>query len=152
MIYSLRVSTTSNATAGASGANTAIQAMMPAGREMKLLAVLVKPEQLTNTQQSGLWVVDRISAVATGSALTPLELNPSGAASAITDTAKTISTTLACTNTVVAGDDPIVHLADGWNDLAKYEIWSGTNQGFAIRRATAPTGAQVVNLCMLWEE
>lgn len=149
--YSLRIETTSNATAGAAAANAALQTLMPAARNSKLLAVLVKPQQLTNTQQSGLWAIDRISAIAaTGSAQTPLELDEGGAASAHADTAHSASTTLALTNTNVS--DALLYLNDGWNFFEKWNIMSGIAQGFALRRVTAPTGAQVVDLCMIWEE
>lgn len=147
--YSLTTESTSNATAG-----TAIQFLMPASRGCRLLAVLIKPQQLSNTQQSGRWVVDRITAVATGSALTPFVLSNDGPASAITDTTITISTTLLCAPTVA--NSAICELADGWNLFAPRgrlpELRSGLNRGFAIRRATAPTGAQVVGITAIWEE
>ena len=148
--YSLTVESTSNSNTG-----TAIQFLMPASRECRLVAVLIKPQQLTNTQQSGRWVVDRISAVATGSSLTPFVLSNEGAASAISDTTISISTTLACAPTVA--NSAIVELADGWNVFdpkgnVPVLIKSGNNRGFAIRRATAPTGAQVVGVTAIWEE
>lgn len=149
-IFSATVETTSNATAGAANSNTAVQFLMPAGREAQLLKILVKQDATAAGENSGRWVVDRISAVATGSAFTPLEMDPSGAASAITDTAKVISTTLAATNTSV--DAAILDLDDGWNDFTDLDVWSGANQGFAIRRATAPTGARIVKVCVIWRE
>lgn len=150
--YSLTVETTSNATAGASAANVVAQFLMPSSREARLVAVLIKPQQLTNTQQSGLWVVDRITAVSAGSTLVPLKFEDTSAASAITDTTKTISTTLGCTNTTQ--DAAIVHLTDGWNYFTDNLLYlrSGVNKGFAIRRATAPTGAQVVDITVIWDE
>lgn len=155
--YSLTVETTSNATAGGSASNTVAQFLMPASREARLVAILIKPQQLTNTQQSGQWVVDRITAVTAGSTLVPLKLEDTSAASAITDTTKTISTTLACTNTVQ--DAAICQLSDGWNLFSRGAgepgigyFRSGVNKGFAIRRATAPTGAQVVDITVVWEE
>jgi len=151
--YSLTVETTSNATAGAANANTVCQFLMPASRDAKLVAVLIKPQQLTNTQESGQWVVDRISAVTAGSTLVPAPLKPLSPASAITDTTKTISTTLGCTNTSV--NAAVAQLMDGWNYFTQdpnLEILAGANQGFAIRRATAPTGAQVVDVTLVWDE
>lgn len=147
--YSLTVETTSNATAGA-----VLQFMMPASRNCRLLGVLIKPQQLTNTQQSGGWQVDRISAVdgAHGASLVPLKLDPTATASVITDTAHSISTTLAIGGTVA--DAAIVQLADGWNWFLdpSMPILSGLNQGFQIKRSTAPTGAQVVDVTAIWRE
>lgn len=143
--YALTVETTSNASTG-----TVAQFLMPASRDAVLRRVVIKPQQLTNTQQSGRWVIDRISAVTAGSTLVPLKMDASSVASAITDTTKSISTTLGATNTVV--DSAIVELADGVNDLESLGIRAGANQGFAIRRATAPTGAQVVGITAIWDE
>ena len=149
-IYSLSVETTSNNTAGNAGADSAIQFLMPASRDAKLLAVYIKQAATAAGENSGRWVVDRISAVSGGSSLTPLKMDPGSPASAITDTTKTISTTLACAPTVV--DAAIVDLMDGYNDLRPLNIRAGMNQGFAIRRATAPTGARVVDIIAIWEE
>ena len=149
-IFSATVETTSNANAGASASNTAIQFLMPSGREAKLLAILIKQQASAAGENSGRWVIDRISAVGSGSAFTPLELDSSGAASSLTDATKVISTTLAATNTVV--DAAILDCTDGWNYFDSLGVWSGANQGFALRRATAPTGARVVVATMIWSE
>lgn len=156
--YSLTVETTSNNTASATaGAATAIQALMPASREMRLLAVLINQNATAAGETPGRWVMDVISAVATGSAKTPTKLTTVGAASAITDTTIAISTTLACAPT--AATSAIIDLAIGvWNIFSGIEqgglprMRSGLNQGFAIRRATAPTGARVCAITMIWEE
>ena len=150
---SLSVETTSNATAGAAGTSTAIQFIMPASRHCRLHKVLVQQDATAAGENSGRWVVDVISAVATGSTLVPLQLDPYSAASAITDTTISISTTLACAPTVVATTGvAILTLDDGWNDFSALGLWSRVNQGFAIRRATAPTGARIVKVTTIWEE
>lgn len=149
-IFSATVETTSNATAGASASNTAVQFLMASGRDAQLLRVLIKQDATAAGENSGRWVVDRISAVGSGSAYTPLELNPTGAASALTDATKVISTTVAATNTVV--DAAILDLNDGWNDFTDLDVKAGAAQGFAIRRATAPTGARIVKVCVIWKE
>ncbi len=149
-IFTATVETTSNATAGASASNTAVQFLMPASRQAQLLRVLVKQDATAAGENSGRWVVDRISAVGSGSAFTPLELDGLGAASALTDATKVISTTVAATNTVV--DAAILDLNDGWNDFTDLGVMSGANQGFAIRRATAPTGARIVKVVLVWRE
>lgn len=152
-LFTLNVETTSNNTAGTTGANTALQWLMPAGRNCQLLGVFIKQQLTAAGENSGNWVVDRISAVTAGSTLVPLQLDPTSRASDITDTTKTMSTTLGCTNTVVATTGvQIFSLADGWNDLAKYNIYAGAAQGFGIRRSTAPTGARVVEILALWSE
>lgn len=149
--FSLTVETTSNNNTG-----TAIQFLMPAARSARLLAVLIKQQASAAGENSGRWCVDRISAVSTGSALVPLELDCDSAASAISDTSITISTTLACSPTVVATTgDKILDLYDGWNyftDNYGMRVYSGANQGFAIRRVTAPTGARVVVVQAIWSE
>lgn len=152
-VYTLAIETTSNATAGGTGGNSAIQLLMPASRQCRLIGVLVKQQATAAGEHSGLWVVDRISAVSTGSTLVPLKMDPYSRASDITDTTITVSSTLACAPTVVATTGvAILTLADGWNDFRKLNLYSGVNQGFAIRRATAPTGARVVDIMTMWEE
>lgn len=152
-LYSLTVETTSNNTAGGTGGNTAIQWIMPASRHCRLHKVLIQQDATAAGENSGRWVVDVISAVATGATLVPLQLDPYSAASAITDTTITISTTLACAPTVVATTGvAVLTLDDGWNDFAAFNMWSRVNQGFAIRRATAPTGARIVKVSAIWEE
>ena len=151
-VYSLTVETTSNATAGSADSNAVAQFLMASGRDARLLAVLIKPQELSNTQHSGQWVIDRISAVGTASSLTPLKMDATSPASAITDTSKTISTTVAAANTHV--DAAILQLADGWNFFTdpKLVVRAGAGQGFALRRATAPSGSQTVDCTMIWEE
>lgn len=158
-IYSLTVETTSNSTAGAAGSSSAIQVLMPASREMRLYAVLVQQAATAAGENPGRWVVDRTTAVATGSTLVPKPAGKVGAASAITDTTISISTTLACAPTVSAADSAISDLAIGqWNIFSGVElgglpaIRSGLNGGFAIRRATAPTGARVCTVTAMWIE
>ena len=148
--YSLTVETTSNATAGGTGTAAAIQMLMAASTEAVLVGVMIKQQYTAAGENSGRWVIDRISAVTTGSSLVPLKMEDTSAASAITDTAKTISTTVAATNT--AQDLAVVDLTDGWNDLRHLGIRSGVAKGFALRRATAPTGARVVVATMIWSE
>jgi len=144
--YSLTVETTSNTNTG-----PAIQFLAPASKLAKLIAVMINPMNSGGTMTPGQWVVDRITAVASGSSLTPLKMDDQAPRSSeITDTTKTISTTLACSNTV--GDSAILQLAPGWNFLEKLGVISGLNKGFAIRRATAPSGAQVCQVTAVWEE
>lgn len=157
--YSLTVETTSNSTAGAAGTATATQVLMPASRQMRLVAVLIQQQATAAGESPGRWVVDRITAVATGSTLTPKKLASVGAASAITDSTIAISTTLACAPTVSAADSAISDLQIGvWNMFNGVEagglprLYSGLNGGFAIRRATAPTGARVCTITKIWEE
>lgn len=152
-LFSLSVETTSNNTAGTTGANTAIQWLMPASRGCKLIGIMMRQAATAAGENSGSWVVDRISAVGTGSTLVPLQLDPYSSASAITDTTITISTTLVCAPTVVATTGvAILTINDGWNDYTAMDVLSGNNQGFGIRRATAPTGARVVRLMAVWRE
>lgn len=151
--FSLKIETTSNNTAGSTGGNSAIQFIMPSGRQCKLVEVNIKQLAQAAGENSGDWVIDRISAVSGGSTLVPLQMDPYGRASDITDTTKTVSSTLACAPTVVTTTGVAIHdLQDGINDLRGYDFWSGANQGFAIRRATAPTGARVVEVEVIWEE
>lgn len=149
-MYSISVETTSNATAGAGASNTALQILAPSGSNFQLMAVGIFQAWTAAGENIGRWVIDRISAVATGSALTPLKLRRLQGASQITDTTKTMSTTLVATNTV--SDTAILSLDSGWNDFEKYGVFSGDNLGFALRRATAPTGARVVTAVMIWKE
>lgn len=157
--YSLTIETSSNATAGAAGANCAVQVMMPAAREMRLYAVLINQAATAAGENPGRWVVDRVTAVATGSTLAPKPAAKVGAASAITDTSISVSSTLACAPTVSAADSAISDLAIGqWNIFSGVELGglpalrSGLNGGFAIRRATAPTGARVCTVTAIWIE
>jgi len=147
--FSLTVETTSNSTAGAAGTSAAIQTLMPAARNSRLLGVLLH-SPTSHPTDLGRWVIDRITAVSAGSALTPLEMDGGGAASAISNTTQSISTTLACANT--NGEAAIVDCMPGWNDFSHLNIMSGIAQGFALRRATAPSGARVVVATMIWEE
>lgn len=153
-IYSMSVETTSNATAGAAADNVALQFLMPAAREARLLRVTIQQLETAAGEHWGRWVVDRISAVGSGSSLTPLKASEASPASAITDATKTISTTLAATNTTA--NEAIVELVKGENLFGPAyglpEIRSGVNKGFAIRRATAPTGSRVVIVSAMWEE
>jgi hypothetical protein len=158
-IYSLTVETTANATAGAAGTSSVMQLLMPASREMRLLAVLINQNNTAAGDHPGRWVVDRCTAVATGSALTPKPSTKVGATSAITDSTIAISTTLLCAPTVSAADSAISELAIGvWNIFSGIEhgglpvLRSGLNGGFAIRRATAPTGTRACHVTAFWEE
>lgn len=151
-IFSISVETTANATAGATAANTALQVLAAAGKDLRLVAVGIFQKTSAAGENSGRWVIDRISAVGTGSALVPKKMDPRGPASAITDTSKTVSNDLTATNTLVSANDAIVELGDGWNFFDKVPIWAGVAQGFALRRATAPTGARVVVVVMIYEE
>lgn len=148
-VYSLTVESTSNNNVG-----TATQYLMPASRGSRLLAVLIKQQATAAGENSGRWVVDRISAVTAGSSLTPLKTDDASRASEISDATKTISTTLAATNTVQ--DTAVVELNDGWNVFGQLgllpELQSGVAKGFSVRRGTAPTGARVVGITMIWEE
>lgn len=151
--FSLSVETTSNATAGAANSNTAVQFLMAANREARIVAVGIFPQNSGGTQTPGSWVIDRISAVASGSALVPLKMDAASPVSAITDTAKTISTTLGATNT--STDAAILMLQPyRWNVFAPngIDVRTGPGVGFALRRATAPSGAQIVNISFIFEE
>ena len=151
--FSLTVETTSNATAGAANSNTAIQILAPATKQFRLIGVLIHQHATAAGENIGRWVIDRITAVGSGSALTPLLLSEDGAASAITDATKTISTTVAAGNT--AEDAAIVDLQPGWNWFVgpgMPAVMSGIAKGFALRRATAPTGARIVVATLIWEE
>src|SRR3990167_2528751 len=109
-LYSLTVETTSNNNASATTA--AIQMLMPASRECVLVGILIKQQWSAAGENSGRWVLDRISAVTAGSTLVPLKMEDTARASEVTDTTKTISTTLAATNTIQ--DTAILDLNDGW--------------------------------------
>lgn len=152
--YALVVETTLNNTSGAAGGSSAIQMLMPASRDARLVAVYCAQAYAAAGENAGRWVIDRCTAVATGSTLVPKKLNSGSEASDISDTTISISTTLACAPTVAAADAAIFEVPEGgWTWIPDdIEIKSGVNGGFVMRRATAPTGARVVVLAMIWEE
>ena len=147
--FTLSVETTSNSTAGAAGTSAAIQMLMPAGRNARLISVRLYCPTSHETDL-GRWVIDRISAVSAGSALTLLEMDGGGAASAISNATQSISTTLACANTNV--EAAVVDCMPGFNEYLHVNLMTGVAQGFALRRATAPSGARVVCAELTWEE
>ena len=151
--FSATVETTSNANAGAFGTSgNMVNVLCGAGREMKLIAVILR-NVAGAAQDLGRVVVDRITAVNTANvaSFTPLELDPGGAASAITDATKVIST--ACNGSGgTAADSAVVEVCEGYNDFSDLNIMSGVAQGFAIRRATAPTGSRTCVATLIWEE
>jgi len=143
--YSIYYETPSEVTA-----KTYIQVLMPASREMTLVGINVSPQWTADVQNAGTWVVDRISAIhASGGAYTPIELDPNAqGASSITSTTQVTNPT--GSPTVV--DSAVIGLHEGWNDLRALGIRSGPAQGFALRRATAASGALVTGLTLIWEE
>lgn len=147
-LFSLTVESTSNA-------NTAgmIQTLMASGREMQLVATFLHLPTEASNRDFGRVVIDRISSIGTTNwdSLTPLELDPGGAASAITDATKSIE----ATSNGQAGtqvDVAIVDVPYGWFDWTPYNIVSGAAQGFMMRRATAPSGSRVLVATMIWKE
>lgn len=153
--YMLSVETTSNNTAGAADSNTAVQMLMGSGKDAQLIAVGIFQKASAAGENSGRWVIDRISALGTASTLVPKLMDPRSPASAITSTTATISTTLVGSNTHVSANDAILELNDGWNYFDRPgdpTVFCGASQGFALRRATAPTGARVCVVCMIWAE
>jgi hypothetical protein len=154
-IYTLMVETTSNSTAGSAGTSTAIQALAASGRDLRLIATFVEQEMTAAGETPGRWVLDRISATSAGSSATPCPMDPLSAASTIANTSQCISTTLACAGTGVSAQSPCYEVPDlvGWQYIpATVNIRAGASQGFAMRRATAPTGARVVRVGLMWEE
>lgn len=150
-VYSANVTTTSNANTG-----TAIQILAASGKDIQILGVGVNIANQSGTQTAGLWVLDRLTALdaSNGSTFVPLKMDPTSATSTITSTSKTISTTLAIVPTV--GDSAVVQCPPGitWfvgNDKP-FALRAGAGNGWALRRATAPSGSQVVDCYLYWLE
>ena len=145
MLYSVYYETPSEV-----DAQTYIQILMPAAREMRLWGILIDPQYTANPQNAGTWVMDRISAIhASGSAYTARVLMDAGVASVQTSTTQVVNPTGTPTQT----ETQPVGLAVGiWNLLWRMNITSGINQGFSLRRNTAASGALVCGLTMVWAE
>lgn len=146
--FSLFQETTSNSNTGG-----LFQILAAAGREMRLLAVCLQLGAEASNKDIGTFVVDRLTAIGSTNwdSQTPFELDPGGAASAVTDATKTVEAT--CNGSGhTASDVGMLLLAYGWNDFTNYNIMSGAAGGFLVRRTTAPSGARVVAGTMIWEE
>ncbi len=150
--FTLSLETTSQSNTGG-----AVQWLMPAARHCFLKGVDLRLISEASNRDIGRWVVDRISAIGTTNwgAQTPFEVDPGRAPSAISDATKTIAT--ACNGSgATQVDAAMADLHEGWNDLdelfAPLGLWSGIAQGFVIRRATAPSGARVLGITVVWEE
>lgn len=145
--YSLTYETPSEVTA-----KTYLQWLMGAGRGAQMVACLIEPLLTADPQNSGSWVIDRISALGTGGgALTPKKLDvDNSAASAISSTTNVTAPTVEPTTSDLA----LVAIDLGiWNWLeGKVDIMSGTAKGFAIRRSTAASGAHVCQIHTIWKE
>lgn len=145
-----------------SNANTGMiaQLLMPAGRDMKVLGVLLKVASTANPVDLdiGRIVLDRITAAGSTNmaAATPIESNPAQAGSALTNTTTVVATGVTGNTangsgeTVIAGDR--IDLNVGWNDLSPYDLRSGAGQGFALARRTAPAGSRIVSGMVVWSE
>lgn len=145
MLFSVYYETPSETTA-----QHYIQMLMPAAREARLHSVLIDPMWTASPQNAGVWSIDRISALhASGGAFTPRPLLDSASASVITDTTKVTEPTGTPTQT----ETNVVGLCVGrWNFLWALNITSGINQGFALARKVAASGALVCGLTMVWAE
>lgn len=146
--FSLTVETTSNSNTGG-----LFQFLMPSARHAKLIGCLLQLPAEESKKDIGRFVIDRISAIGSTNwdSLTPFELDPGGRASEVTDATKTIEATCNGSGATLV-DTAMFELLPGWNDLEKFNIMSGSNQGFQVRRATAPAGARVVSAMLIWEE
>lgn len=147
--YTAPVATTSNSTAGSSASNYVSAVLGPSGGNVRIVSVLLDVQNTGATQTPGQWVLDLVSAIAGGSSLTPTPATYAGKAAAGTAVQ---STTLACTATVVTAG--VITLTPGWNHLYANGIYvnSGPSKGFGLRRAVAPSGAQIVNTLIVFEE
>lgn len=147
-LFSLRVETTSN-----SNIVGLLQFLMPSAREAKLIATYLQLPTEASNRDVGRIVISRISSIGATNwaSLTPSELDPGGAASALSDATKTICTT-ANGQLGTEADAAFLEVPLGWHDWEKYNIMSGVAQGFCMNRVTAPAGARVVVAEMLWLE
>lgn len=138
----------------------AIQVLMPSGRDMQILAVLLKISSTANPADLdiGRWVLDRITAAGSTNmaSATPIESNVAYAGSALTNTTTVVATGVTGNTvngsgeTVVSGDRIDVNV--GWNYFESWELKAGAAQGFALARRTAPAGARVVSGMLVWKE
>lgn len=127
-----------------------VQILMPAARAMRMHSVLIDPQWTASPQNAGTWSLDRISAIhASGGAYTARVLNDDGVASVQTSTTQVTEPTGTPTQT----ETNVVGLAVGvWNYLWDLNLTSGINQGFALARKTAASGALVCGLTFVWAE
>lgn len=148
--YIAAVATGNNNTAGASAANTVSAVLAASGGNLRIVSVLLDVQNSGGTQTPGQWVLDLISALgAGGSSLTPVQATTAGKAAA--GTARQ-DAALGVTPTVTTA--AIIGLTAGWNHLLAngIEINSGASKGFALRRAVAPSGSQIVNTLIVYTE
>lgn len=146
--YSLTVESTSN-----SNILGIIQFLMPAARECKLLATFIGLPVEASNRDPGRIVISRISSIGATNwdTLVPFELDPGGAASAISSTTATIEAT--CNGQLgTEADAAMFEVPLGWYDWSSLNIVSGVAQGFCMKRPTAPSGARVITATMVWEE
>lgn len=147
--------TTSNADTG-----MCVQILMPAARDMRILATLIKVHSTASPldQDIGRFVLDRITAAGSTNmaAATPIETQTTLAGSALTNTTTVVATGVTGNTvngsgeTVVSGDR--IDVPVGFFDWSPFNLWAGAAQGFALARRVAPAGSRTLSGWIMWEE